>query len=293
MWRLPSSAAACPDARSRSLWFGVVPTFSAEHWIGPGVPAPLLTKLDEHEVYELLCFVRQRPEPGHEHCPPRIWWSKPTCPFRLAAPFDPDGTKNHSVTITAPDLRRLAATAGQKLGPGGVRIVTPPNSGLPPPPIGDLGTASGLPLGLGGTVCTFAFELFFLVALFLFLLFLPIVVFLFQLWWMLALRFCLPPTAAFGTLKTFLADANNDLDDLASTNPSHPEAKTALDELTQRRGAADVLLAAPNFPKPKNRPSALRDLAAALDPEQAAAPQVPPKPESKPDDPLCPRPRLP
>jgi hypothetical protein len=48
-------------------------------------------------------------------------------------------------------------------------------------------------VGTGGGACTFALELFFIVAFFLFLMFLPIVVFAFQLWWMLALRFCIPP----------------------------------------------------------------------------------------------------
>jgi hypothetical protein len=69
-----------------------------------------------------------------------------------------------------------------------------PFAGLPQP-------GSGQP-GDGGGVCTFAFELFFIVAFFLFLMFLPIVVFAFQLWWMLALRFCIPPTVSF----SFLAD---------------------------------------------------------------------------------------
>jgi len=54
----------------------------------------------------------------------------PTEPFRLADPMDPADTKNRTVTLTLPDLRRLAARAGEPQGPGGVRVVTPPDSQL-------------------------------------------------------------------------------------------------------------------------------------------------------------------
>ena len=66
-----------------------------------------------------------------------------------------------------------------------------------------------LSLGAGDTICFFAFELFFLVAFFLFLLFLPIIVFLFQLWWMLALKFCIPPSISFQALAQFVADGKD------------------------------------------------------------------------------------
>ena len=42
-------------------------------------------------------------------------------------------------------------------------------------------------------ICSFAIPLITIVAFFVLRLFLPIVVFLFQLWWMFALRFCVPP----------------------------------------------------------------------------------------------------
>jgi hypothetical protein len=60
-------------------------------------------------------------------------------------------------------------------------------------------------IGAGAAVCTFAIELFFIVAFFLFLLFLPIVVLTFQLWWLLALRFCIPPRVGFTAVADFLA----------------------------------------------------------------------------------------
>lgn len=282
MWRVPSTAAGCEDAQSRSLWFGVIPTFSAEHWIGPGADRPMLPKLDDHEIYELVCFVREQPPEDKPDCPPSIWWSKPTRPFRLAAPLDPDGTKNHTVTITAPDLRRLAARAGQKLGPGGARIVTPPRSGLPPPPFSALSNPVKQNLGAGGSICSFAFELFFIVALFLFLMFLPIIVFLFQLWWMLALRFCLPPSASFEALAEFVADGN----DLADATPA---IEADIDNVLQLPGAANLLAAVPLFKKPAapGTPSAFPDLVAAIDPTTSAVKPKPPVVLRKPEDPLC------
>ncbi len=281
MWRLPDNAALCEAGKSRSVWFGVVPTFSAEHWIGPGEKKPVLTKLDDHEIYELVCFVRQPPKPGKEKCPPRICWSAPTRAFRLAAPMDPDGTKNHSVTITTPDLRRLAASAGQQLGPGGARIVTPPGSGLSPPPFADLAKASNKTPEPGGGVCFFAIELFFIVALFLFMLFLPIVVFLFQLWWMLALKFCLPPSIAMQALIQFIADGK-DLPDVGANE------REAIDKAIPMSGAADLLKNHPEFAQPAGGKSAFVDLVNAMDPDQAAVDPKPPKPASMPADPLCP-----
>lgn len=284
MWRLPPIAGSCPAAGTRSLWFGVVPTYSAEHWVdSAGTVQP---KLDEHEIYELVPYVRQRPVPGREHCPPEISWGAASEPFKLAAPFDPDGTKNHTVTISAPDLRRLAARAGQPLA-GGVRIATPPNSALNPVAFGDIPTGSGS-VGLGGSICSFAFELFFLVAFFLFLLFMPIIVFMFQLWWMLALRFCIPPSVSFSLLAQFFADGHV-LADLGL--PQFAAEKQAMDEITGLPGGADLLRVNPDFATDTSDPSLVEDLVAALDPETAGAEPTPPPVESKPDDPLCPAPQ--
>jgi hypothetical protein len=96
MWRLPPRAGDCPAARTRSLWFGLVPTYSGD-MDRDGTP-----RLDDRAIYEIRCFARKRPAPGHEHCPPKIFWSEPTEPFRLAAAFDPDGTKNHKVAVKLP-----------------------------------------------------------------------------------------------------------------------------------------------------------------------------------------------
>ncbi|MGH3479827.1 MAG: hypothetical protein ACRDQD_23690 [Nocardioidaceae bacterium] len=291
MWRIPASAQDCAAARTRSLWFGLVPTYSKD------IARPVdkrdrgKPKLDDHAIYEIHCFVRQKPARGHEQCPPKIWWSRGSAPFRLAAPFDPDGTKNHRVSITFPDLRTLAARAGQSQGPGGVQIVTPPRSQFVFNPFNGIpGSGSGS-IGVGGGTCTFALELFFIVAFFLFLLFLPIVVFVFQLWWLLALRFCFPRFGiALSALGTFFATGGL-LAALPAPDPNNPDAADTakLDQVFGTQGWKDALDGAADttgkiFSK---APGLVGDLVAATDPV-TAVPPIPPLLETKPEDPLCP-----
>lgn len=214
MWRLPRREKDCPAVDSRSLWFGVIPTYSSEHTVDPFLkakgPEP---KLDDHGIYELVCFVKLNAKPGHEHCPPKIWLSSASEPFRLASPMDPEGTKNRVTSIALPDFRAMAARAADAdtRGPGGLRIVTPPQSQMLLNPFsGKMPTKDDATIGIGGGVCTFAIELFFIVAFFLFLLFMPIVVLAFQLWWMLALRFCFPPSVSFDALATAAVGAGLD-----------------------------------------------------------------------------------
>src|SRR6185312_7492304 len=71
--------------------------------------------------------------------------------------------------------------------------------GLAKPP-GSLmisGTSSGAPSAPGRStsfeICFFPIPLITIVATFVFELFLPVIMFIFQLWWMLALKFCIPP----------------------------------------------------------------------------------------------------
>lgn len=290
MWRLPDEAGACDAARTRSLWFGIVPTYSSEHWLDPapsakGRPVP---KLDERAIYEIRTVVTQRPERGREHCPPNRWWSVPSEPFRLAAPYDPDGTKNHKISITAPDFRALAARAGQPPGPGGVAINTPPGSQMKFNPFGGVPKPGAGSMGNGGA-CTFAFELFFIVSLFLFLMFLPIVVFVFQLWWMLALRFCFPRlTVQMQVLANFFAAAHVDIMADAQADVQVSAALDAVFGVTVAPGSLDPgivasLAASPTFAA---QAQTLPDLVAASDP--ASVPATQPLPvETKPDDPLC------
>ena len=290
MVRLPRRQEDCDAAATRSTWFGVIPTFSAEHWTVGDHSVP---KLDDRAIYELTCLVTLKPKPGHEHCPPTVFRSTPSEAFRLASPMDPQGTSKRTTSITLPDLRRLAARAGQPMGAGGVQIATPPNSQLVINPFkGIPGSGTGA-VGPGGGVCTFALELFFLVAFFLFLMFLPIVVFAFQLWWMLALRFCIPPGASLNIVTQFFAHAHVLADVKADATVSaafdlqfgtessqladHTDGwSTQLEKAKDRSGNpiftidqpfVDALLVGTDATK--------------------AVPDLPPPLESKPDDPLC------
>ena len=272
MWQLPPREQDCAAARTRSLWFGVIPTHSAD------IDERGLPRLDNRTVYRVRCLARQHPGPGREHCPDRFSWSDPTLPYRVAPHADPDGTKNHRVSITMPDLRAVAARAGRPPGPGGVEIVQPPGSQLrmntssfPPTPSGDLGSVTSR--------CTFALELFMIVSLFVFSLFLPVVVFVFQLWWLLLLRFCFPSAAtALAQLEAYL--------DGGGTFAGLPAALQAeFDDVVETVGAAAQFASVPLFDTDTSQAG---DLVRGLDPTGAVLP-APPAAETKPDDPLCPR----
>ena len=290
MWRLPPAAGSCDAAATRSLWFGLVPTSSSERsdlLDDPDAPPhePGSLKLDDHSIYEVVCRARRSPPPGREYCPPKVTDSEPTAPFRLAPFFDPEGTRHHAVSITMPDLRTLSARAGEPPGPGGVSITSPPGSQLRFDPGG--GTPKdGSVDGDVARVCTFALEIFMIVAFFVFSLFLPIVVFLFQLWWLLALRFCLPPAAAaMGLLSAHFA-AGKTLADLPVEPPEGTPRPVAdqghFDALVGARGATQRLAAAGSGFDSADAD----DLLAAMDPTGRQQPR-PGTPESTPSDPLC------
>jgi hypothetical protein len=292
MWRLPSSAAGCERASTRSLWFGLVPTYSsdrADALEDPGRGERTdkgSPKLDDVSVFAIRCFARKR-VPGRELCPPLVSVSSPTESFRLAPYFDPEGTKNHAVTISMPDLRTLAARAGQPVGTGGATITSPPGSQLSFPDTGGIpAPGSG---GVGGNVprvCTYAIELFTIVAFFLFSLFLPIVAFAFQLWWLLALRFCLPaPLDALRVLTDHFETQGKNLGDL-------PTATASLADLDAVVGVTDskakLVAAGAAFPQ-----ADADDLVQAVDPTRVEEPRAD-VPETRPSDPLCPlQPRVP
>ncbi len=309
MWRLPAREDDCAAARTRSSWFGLVPTYSAMHSIAPPgtdpVPRPE-PRFDDHAIYEIHCFVRLKPATGHEHCPPEIWWNEaPTEPFRVASPMDPQGTSKRLTSITLPDLRRLAARAGQPMGPGGVAITTPPQSQLVFNPFGGIPKSGSI--GPGGGICTFALELFFIIAFFLFLMFLPIVVFAFQLWWMLALRFCIPPSIGFDIAVDVLVDMQLDFEagasvDVAADFEAGFTSPAAMnDTINQIFGTDSTALpdkevwlkafleaedasGQPIFDN--GDPSMLNAAVTSTDPDDALLPE-PPELEPTTDDPLC------
>ncbi|QUQ63882.1 hypothetical protein [Kutzneria sp. CA-103260] len=289
MWRLPPSGSRCAAGQTRSLWYGTLPTSSPVHGLD-GLP-----KLDDQSSYRIVCFVRQH----RGSCPPLVYWSRPTVPFRLASFYDPQGTKNHTVSITMPDLRALEAQATSGIQPSGVRITSPAGSGM-----SFYSDLSNLKAGKGtlnqfATTCTFAIELFMIVAMFVFNLFLPIVVLMFQLWWMLALRFCTPlPTGSFDALRTYFADTAHDLNTLATPLPTTtPEEKA---KEAARQAASDgldtIMGLGPSIahelqqaPTLQQNPRAVADFAGYADP-QPKTPPAPPVPEPYVPDPLCPGP---
>ena len=183
------------SAAKRTLWFGLVPTGSSDVDVNGNA------RFDDSDLYEVQCFVRRK-KPccegrGRNCCHGEVVWSKPTVGYRLASYFDLDGTSHRPVTIKLPDLAALKAQAALSPPGRGVnsRVIAPPNAGLNFKTNGmDMPTPGSDLLRPDQQVCFYAILLFFIVAFFLFRLVLPIVLFLFQLWFLLTLRFCIPPT---------------------------------------------------------------------------------------------------
>jgi hypothetical protein len=178
------------DATGRTMYFGVIPTQNLQH------QRDGKTRFDDSATYEVRCFVRRHNaccSKGAKlpDCKGELVWSDATEPYRLAAPFDLEGTSNRPVTIQMPDLKELAAQAmarprGQ-LSP--VKFKQPQH--LMPQVSGN--AVAGGKMG-GEAICFFSIPLITIIALFVLNLFLPIVVFLFNLWFLLAFRFCIPPS---------------------------------------------------------------------------------------------------
>lgn len=182
------------DAAGRTLYYGIVPASSLQH------DASGRTRFDDVNTYEIRTFVRR-----HHHCPNRVGktpdchgdviWSAPTEPYRLAAPFDTMGCANRPITIKMPDLRELAAQVTArprgKLSP--VKFIQPQHLS----PKVKNGAATGGTMS-SNAICFFSIPLITIIALFVLNIFLPIVVLIFQLWFLLVLRFCIPPQIKFG-----------------------------------------------------------------------------------------------
>jgi hypothetical protein len=195
---IPDPAARDHSSEGRSLWFGVLPTGGSE------VDEAGQPRFDDRRIYEVRCFVRRHrpacPKTSDPNdCGGELVWSAATEPFRLAAQFDLEGTSHRQVTIHVPDLRALEAQVNSpdfQMGQGvGVALVTPRDSELAFDVDEDgKPVKSGSGRSPGASICFFAIPLITIVALFVLRLFLPIVVFLFQLWYLLLLKFCIPPT---------------------------------------------------------------------------------------------------
>ena len=191
---VPDPTRSDHSSEGRSIWFGVLPTGDAV------VDETGQPRFDDRQVYEARCFVRRHRagcprRRGPNDCGGELVWSPATESFRLAAQFDLEGTGQRHVSVQVPDLRTLEAQVKSpdfRLA-GGMALVTPRDSELAFDVNGD-----GKPINPGrspgASICFFAIPLITIVALFVLRLFLPIVVFLFQLWFLLLLKFCIPPT---------------------------------------------------------------------------------------------------
>lgn len=188
LYRLsPDPADEDHSARGRTLYYGVVPTGGRD--VETGTAAP---RFDDRHLYEIRCFVRRKHEkPG---CRGELVWSEPSVGYRVAPDADPEAGDRLPISISVPSFNELKALADRMTtgGAGGVRIVQPPDSVLPF--TGDLGDDLGAGARTGiGQICFISILLLFIIALFLAFLFLPIIVFVFQLFFLLRLKFCIPP----------------------------------------------------------------------------------------------------
>ncbi len=185
------------SATGRALWFGVIPTSSSDQDTN-GAP-----RLTDDVLYEIRCFVRRhdpccKKRAMMRDCKGEIVWSAPTEAYQIASPYDLDGASHRPFNFKMPDLGMLrdqlaAAPPGRGVN---TRITTPPGNGMAVQTAGMDMPGGGLEGG-AEEICFYFFLIFFIVAWFLFQLFLPILMFVLQLWFLLSLRLCIPPSIGF------------------------------------------------------------------------------------------------
>lgn len=185
--RLPKHSGA-----RRTIWYGLVPTGSSD------TDERGTARFDEKSLYEIRCFVRRHKQGcpkkiGKPDCHGEIVWSLPSESFQLAPQLDLVGTANRPVSIQLPDLAALEAQAAvtppNQLAP--FRMVSPPDSNFEVSADKDGNVTNH---DLSSQICSFSIPLITIVATFLFKLFLPVVTLLFGLFFMLRLKFCIPPS---------------------------------------------------------------------------------------------------
>jgi hypothetical protein len=181
--RLLRPAPDDPDhaARDGTIYYASVPTASDE--TTPDGRA----RFNELDTYEIRVFARAK----HGTCPGRLVWSEPTQVFRLASFYDPFGSAQRPTEIRLPDFKELEASSALP----SVRMTQPAGSSLMFSKFGDIPTKGKT--GGPQEICFFSIPLITIIAMFVLNLFLPIVMFVFGLWWMLKLKFCIPPSIEF------------------------------------------------------------------------------------------------
>ena len=200
---IPPGTDSTHAGRFGTIYFGLLPTGTGE------TDAKGNARFDDQQYYEVTCFASRHLIP-HDRgspcgCPDTLFWSLPTLPYRLAGHFDVVGTGKRPVTIQMPDLDALAAQAQPTLG---VAFAKPANSLM------IKGNKDGGVGSKGRTkipeICSFSIPLITIVASFVLELFLPVVMLLFGLWFMLKLKFCIPPevSLAAGVTAEISLDAS-------------------------------------------------------------------------------------
>ncbi len=179
--RVLTAPAADPDhpARDGTILWGTVPTASGE--VGRDGTA----RFTELGTYELRSFARM---PGCGGCPGPLVWSPPSEPYRLASFFDPDGCAQRPVEVRLPDFAQLEASNAVP----SVRMSSPAGSSFLFDEDGQIPTSGSV--RPGEDICFFAIPLITIIATFVLKLFLPIVTLVFGLFFMLKLKFCIPPS---------------------------------------------------------------------------------------------------
>ena len=209
---IPDPRLAKHAGKGRTIYFGAIPTGSAD------TDDSGTSRFDDRNLYEIRCFVRRHkfscPKlTTRNDCHGPLSWSGRTEQYQLASHFDLTGTGNRPVSIQLPDLPALQAqvandpTVGRKAA---VKMIAPKGSNLETS--GKIPVLTGNPPG--AAICSFSIPLITIVASFVFKLFLPVVVLVFQLWWMLELKFCIPPSFSLsaGVAAKLSENANADLD---------------------------------------------------------------------------------
>ncbi len=189
---IPDPREAKHSGKGRTIYFGTAPTGSADtDEFGKA-------RFDDITQYEIRCYVRRHkpdcPKRSQKpDCRGELVWSQPTEVYQLAAHFDLVGTSNRAISMQLPDLAALEAQAAalppNQLAP--FRMVSPADSNLEVSANEDGDITSH---GTSSQICSFSIPLITIVATFVFKLFLPVVTLLFGLFFLLKLKFCIPPS---------------------------------------------------------------------------------------------------
>jgi len=218
--RLLTAVPDDPDhaALDGTIYYAAIPTASDD------VCSDGTARFNAFDQYEIRVFVR----PDRGDCPGPLLWSASSEPFHLASFYDPVGCAQRPIDVQLPDFGQLEASTALP----SVKMTAPEGSSLEFAKFGAFPTKGKTG---GGEVCFFSIPLITIVALFLLNIVLPIVVFIFQLFWMLKLKFCIPPSAQLEAelggllpdidLGELSIDAEIDIDVAAGVNQTLLKAK--------------------------------------------------------------------